>query len=97
MGIAAAAVLLVGLFAYTFWPEKNPFTQRATTRLDFLEERRDSVMANLRDLNFEYRAGKYPADDYAAQRDTLETEAATILTEIDLLEAAPASGPSRKG
>lgn len=89
MGIAAAAILLVALFAYVFWPEKNPFTQRATTRLDFLEERRDSVLANLRDLNFEFRAGKYPADDYAAQRDQLETEAATILTEMDVLEAQP--------
>ena len=87
MGIAAAALLLFVLFAYVFWPERNPFTQRAVTRLDFLVERRDSVMANLRDLNFEYRAGKYPADDYAAQRETLEAEAATILTEMDVLEA----------
>ena len=90
MGIAAAAVLLLALFAYVFWPEHNPFTQRAVTRLDFLEERRDSVMANLRDLNFEYRAGKYPADDYAVQRDALEAEAATILAEIDVLEAVRA-------
>ncbi len=89
MGLIAAAVLLVALFAYVFWPEKNPFTQRAATRLDFLEERRDAVMANLRDLNFEFRAGKYPADDYAAQRDQLEGEAAVILTEIDVLEATP--------
>ncbi len=89
MGILAAATLLVALFAYIFWPEQNPFTQRAATRLDFLQERRDAVMANLRDLNFEFRAGKYPAEEYESQRDRLEAEAATILTEIDVLEAAP--------
>ncbi len=41
---------------------------------------------NLRDLNFEYRAGKYPEEDYAAQRAQLENEAAEVMAEMDLLE-----------
>ncbi len=86
MGLAAGITLFVLLFAYVFWPEENPFTQRAATRLDFLQERREVVMNNLRDLNFEYRAGKYPEQDYAAQREVLEAEAGTILSEIDSLE-----------
>ena len=86
MGLAAGGVLLMVLFAYTFWPEKNPFVQSANTRLDFLRERRDMVYANLRDLNFEYKAGKYPVEDYAAQRDMLESEAAAVVSEIDALE-----------
>lgn len=86
MGFAAGFILLVVLFAYTFCPEKVTFTQQANTRLDFLRERRDMVYANLRDLNFEHKAGKYPAEDFAAQRDMLEAEAATIVTEIDVLE-----------
>lgn len=86
MGLFAGILLLAVLFGYTFWPEKVTFTQQANTRLDFLHERRDMVYANLRDLNFEHKAGKYPAEDYAAQRDMLEAEAATIVTEIDVLE-----------
>jgi len=86
MGLAASAILLVGVFAYTFWPEKNPFVQRANSRIDFLRERREMVFNNLRDLNFEYKAGKYPAEDYETQRDLLENEAATIVSEIDTLE-----------
>ena len=86
MGLVAAGILFIALFAYVFWPEKNPFLQRANTRVDFLRERRDMVYANLRDLNFEYKAGKYPEEDFAAQRDMLEGEAATIVSEIDLLE-----------
>lgn len=86
MGLAAAAVLLVATLAYIFWPEDTPFVQQAASRVDFLRERREMVFANLRDLNFEYKAGKYPADDYAAQRDQLENEAATLVAEIDILE-----------
>lgn len=92
MGILAAVILLIALAAYVFWPEQNPFTQRARTRIDFLEERRESVMNNLRDLTFEYRAGKYPEQDYATQRDMLEREAAEILREMDLLGASPTNG-----
>jgi hypothetical protein len=86
MGLVAAGVLLVVVLAYTFWPEENPFTQRAASRIDFLRERREMVFTNLRDLNFEYKAGKYPAEDYETQRNMLETEAATIVSEIDTLE-----------
>jgi len=39
----------------------------------------------LRDLNFEYKAGKYPEADYAAQRDALESEAAGVLAEMESL------------
>ena len=92
MGLLASAILLLTLFAYVFWPDENPFTQRDRTRLDFLEERRESVMNNLRDLSFEYRAGKYPEQDYATQRDILEREAAEILREMDLLQGLPSRG-----
>ena len=88
MVYTACIALLLGVFAYIFWPEKNPFVQRSASRLDFLRERRDSVFANLRDLNFEYKAGKYPEEDYATQRALLEDEATNIVTEIDVLEGA---------
>jgi hypothetical protein len=86
MGLVAAGVLLVVALAYTFWPEKNPFIQRANSRVDFLRERREMVFTNLRDLNFEYKSGKFPAEDYETQRNMLENEAATIVAEIDTLE-----------
>jgi hypothetical protein len=55
------------------------------TRLDYLRERKDVVYDNLRDLNFEYRAGKYPEDDYARQRESLEAEAASVVKEMTAL------------
>jgi hypothetical protein len=85
----ACGVLLAAVFAYVFWPEKNSERQPEKTRLEFLAERKQVVYDNLRDLNFEYRSGKYPEEDYAAQRAALENEAAEVIAEIDLLEAQP--------
>lgn len=78
-------VLVIGYFAYVFWPQKRIAAPVEKTRVDYLRERRDVIYENLRDLNFEFRSGKFPEDDYGRQRETLEAEAARVLTEIDTL------------
>jgi hypothetical protein len=86
MGLICGALLALALFVYTFWPENAFASQREKTRLDFLLERKEQLYENLRDLNFEYRAGKYPEEDFQAQRAQLEGETAQLLAEIELLE-----------
>ena len=86
-GILPIVVLTLGIFAYMFWPEKNPFIQRDKTRADYLRERKDVIYDNLRDLNFEYLAGKYPEADYNEQRKSLEDEAAATIAEMEALQA----------
>jgi hypothetical protein len=85
MGIAAGVFITISLFVYIFWPEKNLFHQRDKTRVDYLRERKEVIYDNLRDLNFEYLAGKYPERDYADQRTGLEDEAATVIAELEVL------------
>ncbi len=80
-----AAILLLVCFAYIFWPQQKLATPVEKTRLDYLRERKDVIYDNLRDLNFEFRAGKYPEDDYNRQRSSLESEAALVVTEIESL------------
>ena len=63
MGMIAGVALTLAVFVYMFWPEKNPFVQADKTRVDYLRERKDVIYENLRDLNFEYQAGKYPEQD----------------------------------
>lgn len=87
-GLLAGAMLLVALFLYTFWPENASANQTEKSRLDFLLERKEQLYENLRDLNFEFRAGKYPEEDYQAQRALLENETAHLLAEIDHLQSA---------
>jgi len=86
-GLIAGVMLLFALFLYTFWPENAFASQKEKTRLDYLLERKEQLYENLRDLTFEYRAGKYPEEDFVAQRALLEHETAQLLAEIDLLES----------
>ena len=83
--IFPALILTLGCFAYIFWPQKKLAAPVEKTRLDYLSERKDVIYDNLRDLNFEFRSGKYPEDDYARQRESLETEAAKVVTEMESL------------
>jgi hypothetical protein len=85
-GLIAGILLLFALVLYTFWPENGFAGQREKTRLDFLLERKEQLYENLRDLNFEYRAGKYPEEDFVAQRAQLEHETAQLLAEIEHLQ-----------
>ncbi len=77
--------LTIGCIAYVFWPQERVLAPVEKTRLDYLRERKEVVYENLRDLNFEFRAGKYPADDYERQRASLEQEAAKVVSEMDTL------------
>ena len=85
--IVAGAILTIALFAYVLWPERNPFVQADKTRVDYLRERKEAIYENLRDLNFEYQAGKYPEADYNEQRKSLEDEAAAAIAEMEALQA----------
>jgi predicted nuclease with TOPRIM domain len=86
LGLICGVLLLFVLFVYTFWPENVFASQREKTRLDYLLERKEQLYENLRDLNFEFKAGKYPEEDFVVQRAQLENETAQLLGEIELLQ-----------
>ena len=87
-GFVAGVLLLIALLVYTFWPENVSASQLEKTRLDYLLERKDQLSENLRDLNFEFKAGKYPEEDFQAQRAQLENETARLMVEIEILQRA---------
>ena len=87
-GLIAGLLMAFALIVYTFWPENVFASQRQKTRLDYLLERKEQLYENLRDLSFEYRAGKYPEEDFVAQRAQLENETAQLMAEIELLQHA---------
>src|ERR1039458_1032833 len=88
LGLICGILLLFVLFVYTFWPENVFASQRQKTRLDYLLERKEQLYENLRDLNFEHRAGKYPEEDFVVQRAQLENDAAVLLAEIEPMQRA---------
>ena len=85
------ALFAAGTMVYIFMPSSDALRGEDKTRLAYLYERKDVVYENLRDLNFEYGAGKFPAADYEAMKKSLEDEAASLLAEIERLEQAPAT------
>ena len=66
------------------------------TRLDQLMERRDAIYENLRDLRFEYRAGKFSEADFEETKHTLEVEAAKVLAEMDELTGGTPTPATRQ-
>jgi hypothetical protein len=88
--IPLCLMLLVASLYYVFYLPGRLFLGPEKTRAGYLRERKDAVYENLRDLNFEYKAGKVPDVDYASLKSSLHDEAATILAEIDRLERTPA-------
>ncbi len=97
MTIALACCILItaaSLF-YVFYLPGKLYLGPAKTRASYLRERKDAVYENLRDLNFEYRAGKIPDLDYQSMKSSLQDEAATLLAEIARLEAKAAAAPKQ--
>lgn len=86
MIVAACALLTVGLLVYVFSADAATPAAAPKTRLTYLRERKEVVYENLRDLNFEFKAGKFPERDYQSSRAAMEEEAAQILAEIEVLE-----------
>ena len=87
-GLIVGALMMIAMFVYTFWPENVFARQREKTRLDYLLERQEQLAENLRDLIFEFNAGKYPDEDFQAQRARLQAETAQLVAEIHLLQQA---------
>jgi hypothetical protein len=83
-GLGACFFLAFAVFLFIFYinPDASDLAPHRT-KLDQLLERRDTIYDNLRDLKFEHRAGKYSEGDYELMKDSLENEAAQVLTEIE--------------
>ena len=90
-GLVALSVLF-----YVFYLPGKLYLGPQKTRVSYLRERKEAVYENLRDLNFEFKAGKFPEADYQSMKSSLEEEAAAILSEIAELEQAAASATGAK-
>jgi hypothetical protein len=81
-----AVLVLVGIYLYA------PFMERRARRvteeeheLSALMAERDRVINSLQELDFDYKLGKIPEEDYPPQRASLLQKGAEILKKIDAL------------
>ncbi|HUK29979.1 MAG TPA: hypothetical protein VLV89_02630 [Candidatus Acidoferrum sp.] len=88
--ILACVALAAAVLLFIFGTKPSPGDSAPhRSKLDQLFERRDTIYDNLRDLKFEYRAGKFGEKDYEETRLALETEAAEVLVEIEQATGSP--------
>jgi hypothetical protein len=96
LALLACVALTAAVFIFVFLIEPDASDSAPhRSRLDQLMERRDTIYDNLRDLKFEHRTGKFAEQDYEQMRDTLETEAALVLAQIEEVTGNEASLPRR--
>src|SRR5579859_3166967 len=86
--LMACIVFALGLVVYVFAVPQQIAAAPVKDRLAYLHERKEVIYENLRDLNFENKAGKFSPEDYQGLRTSLEEEAARALAEIAELEGA---------
>lgn len=95
MILLACMLVTAAVLVYVFYLPGELHLGPEKTRLSYLRERKDAIYENLRDLNFEYNAGKFPEADYQGMKTSLEEEAAAVLAEIARLEEASRWGATR--
>ncbi len=96
--IAVACALLAAgtiLFIFGVRPDASDSAPHRT-KLDQLLERRDAIYENLRDLRFEFRAGKFSEKDYDEIKQSLEIEAARVLADMDRLTGGTPTPATRQ-
>ncbi len=89
-----AVLILVGIYLYA------PFLERRARRvteeeheLSALMAERDRVINSLQELDFDFKLGKIPEEDYPLQRSSLLQKGAEILRQIDTLAPQVTSTP----
>jgi hypothetical protein len=98
LDIAVACSLLAAatfFFIFSVHPDASDSAPHRT-KLDQLMERRDTIYENLRDLRFEFRAGKFSEKDYEETKQLLDVEAARVLAEMDQLTGGAPTPATRK-
>src|SRR5258708_23518970 len=84
--LAVCLLITIATLFYVFYLPGKLYLGPRKTRAGYLRERKDAVYENLRDLNFEYKAGKVPAADYQSLKSSLQDETATFLPAIARLD-----------
>src|SRR5215467_9691792 len=57
------------------------------TQWDLLQRKKEVVLGNIQDLDFEYKCGKLSEEDYQKIRGEMSAEAAKVFSDIDEIEA----------
>ncbi|HSU33759.1 MAG TPA: hypothetical protein VLJ11_21205 [Bryobacteraceae bacterium] len=84
MTLVVAALLFVGALIFTLFIRQNDIPEPLpVSPIQHLEDRKQAIYDNLRDLQFEYRLGKLSDEDYQQTKQALQKELAGVLAETE--------------
>ncbi|MGH9609137.1 MAG: hypothetical protein ACRD34_05620 [Bryobacteraceae bacterium] len=83
--IAAVSILiLIAALFFTLYVRKQDIPEpEPVSPVQHLEDRKQAIYDNLRDLQFEYRLGKLSDEDYQRTKHALQRELAGVLAEME--------------
>src|SRR5438445_10173579 len=80
----STALVAISAFIYIlFVRDKDIPEPIPVSPIQHLEDRKQAIYENLRDLQFEFRVGKLSDEDYAQTKHALQRELATVLAETE--------------
>ena len=88
MIIALTCLIAILIIAFVLGVrEKDLPAPEPESPFKHLDDRKAAIYENLRDLQFEYRLGKFSDEDYQTTKKDLQKELAGVLAEVDKLKA----------
>ena len=93
MSVLPLLLLAAIAIVFTLWPLLTGFTgrlriSRSDTAIGRLELRKEILLENLADLDFEHAMGKLSAEDHVVMRAAIEQQALAVLEQIEVLRGA---------
>ncbi len=84
-GTALIAIIVIPLFRKDNSLESAIIEE---TEWDLLLRKKDVILGNIQDLDFEYKCGKLSDEDYRKVRSEMSTDVAAVLQKIDDIESS---------
>jgi hypothetical protein len=92
-------LLILALLVLVAWYISRPLFERKSTsfsreehELSTLLAERDRVIQSLQEIDFDYKLGKIPEEDYPTQRNLLLQRGAEVLRQLDALQPQQTAG-----
>ncbi len=92
--VLAIVVALAALYYTLFVRDRDIPEPLPVSPIQHLQDRKQAIYENLRDLQFEYRLGKLSDEDYQQTKLALQKELAGVLAETEELSKRLGLGPS---
>jgi rubrerythrin len=93
--LVLAVLMIIGMYLYAPFIERTNYVDiREDHEISGLKAERDRVINTLQELDFDFKLGKIPAEEYPEQRNLLLQKGAEVLRQLDILSSTAPLSPN---